>query len=73
MILAEWPRRVAALGQFRVDDVERPVLANDDEHHLRKVLRARDGEEVVVTNGRGSWALALTTSSGLERSTAALR
>ena len=65
MTLLEWPRRVAALGQFHVDDVERPVLDRDTEHHLRKVLRARDGEEVVVTNGRGSWALARVLPGGL--------
>jgi 16S rRNA (uracil1498-N3)-methyltransferase len=53
----EWPRRVAALGQFRVEDPEHPVLGKDDEHHLRSVLRARTGEEVVVTNGRGAWSL----------------
>jgi len=63
----EWPRRVAALGQFHVDDVERPALDNDTDHHLRKVLRARDGEEIVVTNGRGSWALARVQPSGLVR------
>ena len=65
MTLLEWPRRVAALGQFHVDDVERPVLDKDTEHHLRKVLRAHDGEEIVVTNGRGSWALARVLPGGL--------
>jgi 16S rRNA (uracil1498-N3)-methyltransferase len=53
----EWPRRVAALGQFRVLDPQRPQLSAPDEHHLRTVLRVRHGEEVVVTNGAGSWAL----------------
>src|SRR5665213_497789 len=65
MTLLEWPRRVAALGQFHVDDVERPVLGKDTEHHLRKVLRAQDGEEIVVTNGRGSWAMARVLPGGL--------
>jgi 16S rRNA (uracil1498-N3)-methyltransferase len=55
--LAQWPRRVAALGQFRVHDPGVPVLARDDEHHLRTVLRARSGEEIVVTDGRGTWSL----------------
>ena len=49
----EWPRRVAALAQFRVDDPHMPVLSGDDEHHLRTVLRARSGEEIVVTDGAG--------------------
>jgi 16S rRNA (uracil1498-N3)-methyltransferase len=58
---------VAALGQFRVDDVEAPLLDSASEHHLRKVLRARHGEEVVVTNGRGSWALCAVADYGLSR------
>jgi 16S rRNA (uracil1498-N3)-methyltransferase len=57
---------VAALGQFHVDDVARPDLKNEHDHHLRKVLRARDGEEIVVTNGSGTWAFARVTPSGLE-------
>jgi len=66
MTYLEWPRRVAALGQFHVDDVERPALDKDTDHHLRRVLRAQDGEEIVVTNGRGSWALARVHPNGLE-------
>lgn len=57
MTYAEWPRRVAALTQLRVADVARPELARDDDHHLRRVLRAEDGEEIVVTNGAGSWSI----------------
>ena len=57
MTYEEWPRRVAALGQFRVQDPLRPELGGDDDHHLRTVLRARRGEEVVTTNGQGSWSL----------------
>jgi 16S rRNA (uracil1498-N3)-methyltransferase len=57
---------VAALGQFHVENVERPELDKDADHHLRKVLRANDGEEIVVTNGHGSWALARVASSGLD-------
>jgi 16S rRNA (uracil1498-N3)-methyltransferase len=63
----EWPRRVAALGQFHVDLLERPELTRDDDHHLRRVLRASDGEEIVVTNGRGSWALCRVSDVGIER------
>ncbi len=67
MIYLEWPRRVAALAQFRVASLEMPVLEHDDEHHLRKVLRASEGEEVVVTDGRGSWALCEVLDDGLSR------
>jgi 16S rRNA (uracil1498-N3)-methyltransferase len=56
--MIEWPRRVAALAQFRVDDPSEPVLSEADEHHLHHVLRARDAEEVVVTDGVGSWSIA---------------
>jgi 16S rRNA (uracil1498-N3)-methyltransferase len=64
--LDEWPRRIAALGQFRVDDPSVAALAASDEHHLRKVLRARDGEEVVLTNGRGAWSIGVVTATGLD-------
>lgn len=58
---------MAALGQFRVENVESPTLDAASEHHLRKVLRARHAEEVVVTNGRGSWALSAVDDHGLTR------
>ncbi len=67
MTYLEWPRRVAALGQFHVELLERPELGRDDEHHVRRVLRAKVGEEVVVTNGRGSWALCQVRDGGIER------
>jgi len=63
----EWPRRVAALAQFHVVDPAAPVLERGDEHHLRKVLRAKAGEEVVVTDGRGSWAIGVVTDQGVAR------
>ncbi len=63
----EWPRRVAALGQFTVEDVATPVLGTEDEHHLRRVLRATNGEEVVVTDANGSWAIAQVADHGLAR------
>ncbi|MGA2295395.1 MAG: RsmE family RNA methyltransferase [Acidimicrobiales bacterium] len=69
MTRLEWPRRVAALGQFRVADPGEPVLTKDDEHHLRHVLRARNGEEVVVTDGDGSWSICLVKETTLERVT----
>lgn len=37
-----------------VDDVERPVVADTDRHHVERVLRLRPGEAVTVTDGRGS-------------------
>ena len=69
MSYLEWPRRVAALGQFRVDDPERPVLGESDVHHLRTVLRAKPGEEIVVTNGAGAWSICEVGESALNRVT----
>lgn len=66
-MLVEFQRRVDALGQCRVDNVEVPVLSRDDDHHVRNVLRARVGEEIVVTNGAGSWAFARIDERGIER------
>ena len=69
----EGSRRVAALTQLRVVDPQMPVLSNDDEHHLRKVLWATVGEEVVVTDGRGAWSICEVAERGLNRVTAVSR
>jgi len=58
MTLQDFQRRVDALTQMRVVDVTTPVLSKDDAHHLFKVLRAEEGEEIGVTNGKGQWAFA---------------
>jgi 16S rRNA (uracil1498-N3)-methyltransferase len=67
--MLEWPRRVAALAQFRVDDLRLPVLSQSDHHHLHRVLRAKDGEEVVVTDGVGSWSICEVVGEVLVRVT----
>ncbi|NNN01892.1 MAG: 16S rRNA (uracil(1498)-N(3))-methyltransferase [Acidimicrobiaceae bacterium] len=67
MTLELWSRRVAALGQFRVLDPAAPVLGTSDDHHLRKVLRAGEGEEIVVTDGRGTWSICEVRANGLAR------
>jgi 16S rRNA (uracil1498-N3)-methyltransferase len=48
--------RAAATAQVFVDEPSRPSLSAEDAHHLGRVLRLRDGEEVIVTDGRGHWA-----------------
>jgi 16S rRNA (uracil1498-N3)-methyltransferase len=58
---------VAALAQFTVADLNTPVLATSDDHHLRRVLRAKVGEEVVLTNAAGSWTFAQVADHGLSR------
>jgi 16S rRNA (uracil1498-N3)-methyltransferase len=67
MSLVDFERRVNALTQMHVADVASPVLAKDDRHHLFKVLRANAGEEIVVTDGRGSWAFATVGDGDIVR------
>jgi 16S rRNA (uracil1498-N3)-methyltransferase len=67
--LLEWPRRIDAIAQFRVVDPNQPVLADADDHHLRTVLRAKSGEELVVTDGAGSWSLCEVGDHALHRVT----
>lgn len=69
MTIELWSRRVGALGQFHVEDPSSPVLASADDHHLNKVLRARVDEEVVVTDGHGTWSICTVQDHGLLRVT----
>ncbi|HMS90048.1 MAG TPA: 16S rRNA (uracil(1498)-N(3))-methyltransferase [Acidimicrobiales bacterium] len=46
-----------------VADVDAPVLGDDDHHHLARVRRVRDGQEVVVADGRGVWRTARMAGS----------
>lgn len=63
---AEQLRRSAA--HVVVDDVEVPVLAESDVHHLFRVLRVADGDVVSVTDGRGGWRLCTAVADGVEPS-----
>jgi 16S rRNA (uracil1498-N3)-methyltransferase len=38
-----------------VDDLDAPVLDADDHHHLARVRRVRDGDPLVLSDGRGCW------------------
>jgi 16S rRNA (uracil1498-N3)-methyltransferase len=51
------PAGLTAAAQVFVDDLEAPVLADDDRHHLVRVLRLRPEEAVVAADGAGSWRL----------------
>lgn len=42
--------RLGSGGEVAIDD--------DTEHHLRRVLRLRDGDVVSITDGQGRWCLA---------------
>jgi 16S rRNA (uracil1498-N3)-methyltransferase len=48
--------RAAAAAQVFVDDPAQPQVSEEDAHHLGRVLRLRDGEEVIAADGRGRWA-----------------
>jgi 16S rRNA (uracil1498-N3)-methyltransferase len=56
-------RRSAA--HVLVDDVAAPVLSDPAWHHLRRVLRLRDGEAVTVTDGAGRWRSCRLSSDGV--------
>lgn len=47
--------RARAAAQVLVDDLTSPTLADADAHHLARVLRLRDGEDVVACDGSGGW------------------
>jgi 16S rRNA (uracil1498-N3)-methyltransferase len=51
------PAGAGAVAQVFVDDLEAPVLGDDDAHHLGRVLRLRAGEAVVAADGNGRWRL----------------
>ena len=57
-------RRSAA--HLLVEDVAAPAADDASEHHLRRVLRVRHGEEVSVTDGRGGWRICTWSATGLE-------
>ena len=48
-----------------VDSLTDPQLSADDEHHLRRVLRVRDSDQITVSDGAGSWAAARLTPGGV--------
>jgi 16S rRNA (uracil1498-N3)-methyltransferase len=56
-----------AVAHVFVLDVETPVLAEDDAHHLFRVRRLRRGELVTVGDGAGRWRICrVVDASGLE-------
>ena len=49
-----------------VGDVDDPELDEPSRHHVRRVLRLRDGEVVTVTDGAGSWRPCVLAGDALE-------
>lgn len=58
-------RRTAAAHVF-VESVASPILNTADEHHLKRVLRVRDGEMVSTCDGRGAWRICRLSGDVLE-------
>lgn len=48
-----------------VSSLESPELTDDDDHHLRRVLRIRDADVVTFCDGAGRWVAARLTAGGL--------
>jgi 16S rRNA (uracil1498-N3)-methyltransferase len=57
-------RRSAA--HVLVSDVSVPTADEAATHHLRRVLRLRDGASVTVTDGRGTWRPCVLSRHGLD-------
>jgi 16S rRNA (uracil1498-N3)-methyltransferase len=57
-------RRSAA--HIWVEDIDAPVPDDETSHHLRRVLRLRDGAAVTVTDGAGSWRPCRIVSQGVD-------
>jgi 16S rRNA (uracil1498-N3)-methyltransferase len=58
------PRPGGTAPHVLVGDVEHPVLAPDDLHHLSRVRRLRDGDPLTVTDGAGRWRWCRFRDSG---------
>ena len=50
------------LQLFFVEDIQSPNLIGDNAHHAGRVLRMNSGEEILVSDGKGSWARCQITS-----------
>lgn len=51
------PSLRASSAHVFVADLEVPMLESDDDHHLRRVLRLRNGEPVSCSDGDGRWRM----------------
>lgn len=49
------PAAVSSVGHALVGSVDSPILEADDHRHISRVLRARPGEIVTITDGCGNW------------------
>ncbi len=56
--------RSKAVAQVKVESLAAPELSTEDHRHLAAVLRLRAGESVALTDGQGSWRLAIWRPTG---------
>ena len=59
------PSSKAAAHVF-VEDLDLLELSEEDDHHLRRVLRIKAGERVTASDGRGRWRSCRLGAAGLE-------
>jgi 16S rRNA (uracil1498-N3)-methyltransferase len=58
-------QRAAASAQVFVDDLETLAMTKGDAHHLFAVRRIKDGEELVASDGGGSWRMTVAKDGAL--------
>jgi 16S rRNA (uracil1498-N3)-methyltransferase len=63
-VIAEELRRSAA--HLLVTDLYEPQLDDATVHHVRRVLRVRDGDPITLTDGAGAWRSAVVVHGGVE-------
>jgi 16S rRNA (uracil1498-N3)-methyltransferase len=49
------PALRASAAHVFVASLDDPILASDDDHHLRRVLRIAAADRITVSDGRGGW------------------
>ena len=49
-----------------VDSLIAPTLCDDDDHHLRRVLRLRSGSTVSLSDGAGKWVSGMLTDTAVQ-------
>jgi 16S rRNA (uracil1498-N3)-methyltransferase len=59
------PRLRGSSAHVFVESLTAPQLSTDDDHHLRRVLRIRDADEITLGDGAGSWVAARLRAEGL--------
>lgn len=56
----------SAAAHVLVDDVATPALADEQAHHVFRVMRVRDGDDVTVTDGHGRWRACRAVGNDIE-------